>query len=250
VPQLGVKRLVRVWRPPGVDVPGARFPVLYMYDAQNLFDRVTSAFGAEWRVDETLGVLVLEERLPPMMVVGIDNSTARPCEYAPFASDPHPGCANRTTLGTATNAFLAETLKPWIDARYPTLPDRAHTGIAGASMGGQLAIHAALTYPQLFSRAAALSPSFQNERPHPLEMPAYVRERGATELRAWLDMGDAETIRDLDAMLLVGNMKTVAGALREAGADVRDEVIPAGRHHESDWAARFRQVVTWLWASR
>jgi predicted alpha/beta superfamily hydrolase len=220
-----------------------------MYDGQNLFDRVTSAFGAEWRVDETVGGLVLEGRLAPVIVVAIDNSDARPCEYAPFASDPHPGCADGTTLGAATNAFLVETLKPWVDARYPTLPDRAHTAVAGASMGGQLALHAALTHPQVFSKAAALSPSFQNVRTHPLEMPGFVRALGAQGLRAWLDMGDAETIRDLDAALLLANMKSVAGALREAGADVREVVVPSGEHHERAWAARFGDVVAWLWAT-
>jgi hypothetical protein len=62
-------------------------------------------------------------------------------------------------------------------------------------------------------------------------------------------MGDAETIRDLDAALLVSNMKAVASALQAVGADVREVVVPGGEHHERAWAARFGEVVTWLWAT-
>jgi predicted alpha/beta superfamily hydrolase len=247
MPQLGVRRTIRVLLPPGYEGSAERYPVLYMYDGQNLFDRVTSAFGDEWRVDEALGALVHEGRLGGIIVVGLDNSASRGCEYAVFPDDPHPYCAEQTAKGALTNAFLVDTLKPQIDARYRTKPDRSSTAVAGSSMGGQMALHAALTYSAVFSRVAALSPSFQNTTAGSMRMASYAREKGARGLRVAIDMGDAETIRDLDNQLLVGNMRAVAAALRDASAEVRDVVVTGGRHNERDWAARLPGIVLWLW---
>jgi len=52
---LNQQRTIRVWLPPGyADASDRKFPVLYMHDGQNCFDRATSAFGVEWQIDETL----------------------------------------------------------------------------------------------------------------------------------------------------------------------------------------------------
>jgi enterochelin esterase-like enzyme len=52
----GNKRLLRVWLPPGYSdtvASGKRYPVLYLFDGQMLFDRCTSQpFPDEWHVDE------------------------------------------------------------------------------------------------------------------------------------------------------------------------------------------------------
>ena len=52
-PQLGTQRDVLVYLPPSYGSSGRHYPVLYMQDGQNLFDRVTS-FAGEWGVDETM----------------------------------------------------------------------------------------------------------------------------------------------------------------------------------------------------
>jgi predicted alpha/beta superfamily hydrolase len=47
-------RTIIVSLPQGYDPEGARrYPVLYLHDGQNLFDRATSV-GEEWGVDETV----------------------------------------------------------------------------------------------------------------------------------------------------------------------------------------------------
>ncbi len=75
---LNQPRIIRVWLPPNYDADSnSRFPVLYMHDGQNCFDRVTSAFGNEWEIDETLTKLISEKRVPPLIVVGIDNGLAQ-----------------------------------------------------------------------------------------------------------------------------------------------------------------------------
>ena len=72
-----------------------------------------------------------------------------PCEYSVFPEDPHPNCPAGTAQGPLILEFLAETLKPLIDQRYRTLPDRLHTAIAGSSMGGSMAVAGALRRPDL-----------------------------------------------------------------------------------------------------
>ena len=83
-------RTLRVWLPPGYDEGNGqtRFPVLYLQDGQNCFDRATSAYGSEWQVDETLTRLIGDGSVPPLIVVGIDNAGAdRTREYT-FDVDP------------------------------------------------------------------------------------------------------------------------------------------------------------------
>ena len=85
-------RNLRVWLPPGyADAANAtkRYPVLYLLDAQNLFDGCTAFDHVhEWRVDETLTQLIGSGAVPPLIVVGIDNAGAqRAHEFLPW-KDP------------------------------------------------------------------------------------------------------------------------------------------------------------------
>jgi predicted alpha/beta superfamily hydrolase len=250
LPQLSTTRNVWVYLPPRLAGGPARFPVLYAFDAQNLFDRATSTYGREWQLDETLERLVRERRLPPVIVVGVESSAARACEYNVFASDPHPGCATAAALGDSTIAFLTDTLKPRIDADYPTLTAPASTGVLGSSMGGSMAMRAGLSRPDVFSRVAALSPSYQNTATSTPAMPAYVRARAAQALRIYQDMGTSEQFRDLTPAVLQANALAVDQALADAGypaAQHRLVTVDGGTHDEAAWAARVDQVLSWLW---
>ena len=147
-PELGGTRRLWLYLPPGYDTSDRRYPVLYMHDGQNLFDVATS-FAGEWEVDESLDALVREGRLPGLIVVGIDNAgDARLDEYSPWR-DRQLGKGGR---GDAYAAFLIRTLKPHVDRTWRTLPDAAHTGIAGSSMGGLISLYAGLRHPEVFGR--------------------------------------------------------------------------------------------------
>src|ERR1700684_51714 len=70
-------RMLRVWLPPRYDAPenaARHYPVLYLNDGQNLFDRATAFAGVEWQVDETADRLIRQEVIPPLIVVVIDNA--------------------------------------------------------------------------------------------------------------------------------------------------------------------------------
>jgi enterochelin esterase-like enzyme len=86
-PQLGNRRDILVYLPPSYSRTKRRYPVVYMHDGQNLFDRATS-FGEEWEVDQTLEA-ASEEGLEAI-VVGIPNlGKERLNEYSPWHDRRH-----------------------------------------------------------------------------------------------------------------------------------------------------------------
>ena len=137
--------------------PGARFPVLYMFDGHNVFFDADATYGKSWGMGE-----YLDANDVPLMVVAVDCNHRPPhgrlSEYSPFTfTDEHFGRV--IGRGKKFMDWLVEVLKPVIDERYPTLPGRETTFIAGSSMGGLMSLFAVTAYNDVFSRAAALSPS-------------------------------------------------------------------------------------------
>jgi predicted alpha/beta superfamily hydrolase len=252
MPQLNRTRTVRVYLPPAYNADTQRrYPVIYLYDGQNVFNAATTAFGTEWGVDETLQRFYYEQKTNGIIAVAIDNGTTeRGCEYNVFIDDPHPACAAGSALGDKTNQFIVETLKPYIDKNYRTHSDRANTFIVGSSMGGQMALRMALTYPSVFAKAVVLSPSYQNQLSHPLKMPDFIASlTQVLDVGVYQNMGEAEQIRDIPASTLIGNMNKVQQALLAKGFDKNKLVIyttPGAKHEEGAWAQRFPDALEWL----
>ncbi|MFN2396927.1 MAG: alpha/beta hydrolase-fold protein, partial [Bacteroidales bacterium] len=136
MPQLDRNRRIWIYLPPDYDQTQKNYPVIYMHDGQNLFDVETSFMG-EWEVDETLNDLAARGYNVPI-VVGIDNGgNHRANEYLPyFFSNLNAGGE-----GDEYMEFIVETLKPFIDNEYRTLPDRENTGIIGSSLGGVISLY-------------------------------------------------------------------------------------------------------------
>lgn len=151
MPQLQTTRRIWIYLPRGYESnPAQRYPVLYMHDGQNLFDDATS-YAGEWGIDEFLDTT----KLPPCIVVGIDNGPKRMNEYNPFDSERFG-----KGEGDAYVDFIVQTLKPFIDSGFRTMPGPKHTIIAGSSMGGLISFYALLRYPTVFGGAGVFSPSF------------------------------------------------------------------------------------------
>src|SRR5262249_24671033 len=86
-------RNLRVWLPPGYHLSqnsGRYYPVFYLNDGQNLFDPATSYIGVDWQAGRTADRLFNEGRIPPIIMVGIDNAHKdRAKEYLSYPSfDP------------------------------------------------------------------------------------------------------------------------------------------------------------------
>ena len=72
---LEVSHKIWVYLPPNYEKSSKKFPVIYMHDAQNLFDNATS-YAGEWSIDETLNDL-FKKTGKGFIVVGIENSGAK-----------------------------------------------------------------------------------------------------------------------------------------------------------------------------
>jgi predicted alpha/beta superfamily hydrolase len=236
-------RHIRVYLPPGYDSNPddrqRRYPVLYLHDGQNLFDP-EAAFkkGEHWRVGETASRLIEARTIPPMIIVGIDNTGPRRLqEYTP-THDRKRGGGDADRYGR----LLIEELKPFIDAQYRTLTDAASTGLGGSSLGGLVSLYLGLRYPQVFSRLAVMSPSVWWDRRAVLR---YVREaRPKPPLRIWVDIGTREGRHHVENAQLLR-----AGLLKNGwidGDDLHYEEIPGGTHTEAAWAERLDRVLAFL----
>jgi len=143
-------RDIIVWLPPGYNsLTNKYYPVLYMQDGQNIFDPSTSSFGIDWQIDETSDSLIKAKSINEIIIVGIYNTSRRSSEY------------NNNDTGYAYINFIINTLKPFIDSTYRTLSDKNNTAIGGSSLGGLISFIAAWEHPDIFSKAACLSPAFK-----------------------------------------------------------------------------------------
>lgn len=231
-----------VYLPPGYDdEPGRRYPVLYMLDGQNVFDQETS-FAGEWEVDETCERLISAGEIDPIIVVGIANGeTARAHEYTPW---PNPARGN---VGGGADVHLdaiTQTLVPFINREYRTMPAAEHTAFAGSSLGGLMAAYAACTRPDDFGLCAGLSPSVGWAD---YGLLSKVAASPSPTAKIYLDMGTLEGggfddanrngIDDhIDDLRRLRDALVARGCL--PGRDILMVEDEGANHHESFWAER------------
>ena len=241
MPELGGTRRLWVYLPPDYATSNKRYPVLYMHDGQNVFDDSTS-YAGEWGVDEALDSLhAAGDR--GVIVIAVDHAgQQRVNEYSPWPMRFGQG------HGDAYAKFLVETLKPWVDRTYRTLPDRDHTGIAGSSMGGLISFYAALRYPDVFGKAGIFSPAFwiapnayamAAQAPRPHRLTRFYIISGALEVAA----GEASGIYQRDQERMV---ETLSARGYQLGSQLFARIAPDGRHTESFWRREFPAAYHWL----
>lgn len=159
-------RPVDIWLPPGYQTGTARYPVLYMHDGQNLFERLSGFGGEHWGIREAITHLIREGRIRAPIVVGVwNNPELRRAEYMPEKAYAEARVAQvfqqwagpEVPRSNAYLKFLVEDVKSFIDATYRTLPTTTDTYIMGSSMGGLISLYALEEYPHVFGGAACLS---------------------------------------------------------------------------------------------
>lgn len=234
MPQLNRYRRIWIYYPPDYEASRKNYPVLYMHDGQNLFDQQTS-YAGEWEVDETLNELFeLGYEVP--IVVGVDNGGVnRTEEYTPWVN---PGYSSGN--GEAYMQFIVETLKPYIDANFRTLPDRENTGIMGSSLGGLISHFGVFQHTEVFGKAGLFSPSYWFSD----SVWAFTASAQAGHwLRVYQMCGSAEG-SNTDVNMLRMSDSLIAIGLPET--NIKNVVIPGGQHNEALWRGQFRAAYLWL----
>ena len=236
IPNLNaISHKVWIYLPPNYDQTSKKYPVIYMHDAQNLFDAATS-YAGEWEVDETLNKLY-EKTGKGFIVVGIENGgEERLNEYTPWENKKYGG-----GKGAIYVDFIVKTLKPYIDDQYRTKKQQKHTGLMGSSLGGLISYYGGLQYPKTFGKIGALSTSFWYSE----NVVDFTQEKGNLKnVKLFLLVGGKEgddTDKDtqkMEKLLLKTGFKP---------KNLKTKINPEGKHNEAFWRSEFSAIVSWLY---
>jgi S-formylglutathione hydrolase FrmB len=124
--------------------PSRRFPTIYII--QGLTGMVEAWLNRkpfQPNVPELIDALFAVPATPPAIVVYVDAFTA--LGGSQFVDSPAIG---------RYHSYLCDEVVAFVDARYRTLPDAAHRGIAGKSSGGYGAMITPMLRPDLFGGLA------------------------------------------------------------------------------------------------
>lgn len=234
MPGLDRKRQIRIYLPPHYAESNKRYPVLYMHDAQNLFDDATS-YSGEWKVDEVLNSLSESDHLD-LIVVGIDNGQdKRLNELNPWNSQQFGISEAKEYLD-----FIVKIVKPAIDQQYRTLSDRQNTAMMGSSMGGLITHYAVVKYPEVFSKAGIFSPSYMiaNE-----SIGFFDATPAAKDTRLYFYAGDSE-----GGSMVIDAQKVYSAELKNGHLSdgIVFSVVAGAGHNEAAWHNEFARAVVWL----
>jgi len=229
-PQLKTTKKIWIYLPEDYSATAKKYSVIYMHDAQNLFDSKT-AYSGEWNVDEKLDSLKA-----PVIVVGIEHGNdKRIDELTPFKNEKYGG-------GNADNYldFIVKTLKPYIDKNYRTKPKAKNTIIMGSSLGGLVSYYAILKYPETFGKAGVFSPSFW------FSNDIYTLPEKAPKIKTkiYFLCGDKESddmVKDMTKMeRLLDTKRCYCLHL------TKSKIVKGGEHNEKLWRDGFVKAVLWL----
>lgn len=233
-PQRDTHRDIDIFLPPSYRSSRRRYPVVYMQDGQNLADPHRAFGGQTWGLEAAISALA--SRGIEAIVAAVPNmGEERLREYSPFFDAKHGGGD-----GDAYLAYLERTVKPLVDRRFRTRPEREATGIFGSSMGALLSLYAFFRAPDTFGFTGAMSPSiwFANRA-----IVTYIEHDGVPTGRIYLDCGTEEgagTVRDA---------RQLARVLERKG--YRDDSLrfieaQGGQHKEPHWGARLVPALEFL----
>ena len=222
------ERCAYIYLPEFYDIDETRrYPVMYMFDGHNVFVDEDATYGKSWGMKN-----YMDWTRKPLIIVAVEcnhEGNNRLKEYAPFDYE-NPEHGPIEGQGPRYMEWLVNTLKPYVDANYRTMPDRNNTIIAGSSMGGLMAMYGVTAYNHVFQRAACLSPSLWTNPEKILGIVESADIKNDTTI--YMDYGSEEmfnhpgnvaALMDMDRLLVT---KRVNLAFR---------IVPGGTHSEGSW---------------
>ena len=182
-------RGIWVYLPPTyVENSESRFGVLYMHDAQNLFDPALAFGGNEWKVDETIDAGAEDGSIRETIVVGVENTAARIDELTPTPDATEGGAGGKADQYLS---MIIDEIKPTIDKDLRTIPAREQTGIMGSSLGGLVSAYAGVRRADVFGLVGEMSPSTWWDNTEILGEVSTTPTRPAKPVRVYVDSGDS-----------------------------------------------------------
>jgi predicted alpha/beta superfamily hydrolase len=236
-PQLKTTKKIWIYLPKDYNATKKKYPVIYMHDAQNLFDAKTSFVG-EWNVDEKLDSLKAQ-----VIVVGIEHGNEKRIdELTPYKNEKYGG-------GNANNylEFIVKTLKPEIDAKYRTKTNARNTAIMGSSLGGLVSYYAILKYPDVFGKAGVFSPAFWINHKEIIEL---TEKTPKIKAKIYFLCGDNEG-DEIYKNMLVSQVTYIDILISQKRCECKNltkvKIVKGGQHNEKLWRDGFANAFLWLY---
>lgn len=252
-------RRIFIYLPWNYEETSNYYPVIYMQDGQNLWDSKLANFGG-WKVDTTLDRLIAEEKIRPVIVVGIENSSARVEEYVGFSAyhglkeayDPNE---QKRMVGYSQRYldFIVNELIPFIKRNYRIIVEEMV--VAGSSFGAGISLYLGFSRPDIFQGIGAFS--FGNYSPEDknrgirrvLQVQPYLSEHippSDGKRKIYLDCGG----KGIDAIFLEASRKLHRDLVKKGWKEGKDYLYVEdlmADHNEIAWAKRFEQFALFMW---
>ncbi|WP_414734293.1 alpha/beta hydrolase [Cecembia rubra] len=237
IPQLNKKRKVWALLPHDYDTSKEYYPVLYLQDAQNLFNE-SSPFG-NWQIDKKLAVMS-DYGIGGIIIIAIEHAEReRLLEYN----------VGKTLLGEGQGKkyirFVTDTLKPFVDKNFRTKPEREFTGIGGSSMGGLVSIFSGLMYPEVYGKLMIFSPSLWVI---PKIKFSFLDFFEPMETKIYLYAGGDESETMVKHVKKFKKRLLKREGIREK-MNVNLSINMEGKHNETYWSDEFPKAIEWLFFS-
>jgi enterochelin esterase family protein len=221
-----------IYTPPGYKNDGDRCWLMIAFD------------GGFLMMDVTLDNLLAAGKIPPLVVVGVENA-------GPQTRLRDLNCSDRFAR------FLAKELVPWARKTYRVYDDPAHTIVGGMSLGGKMAAYCGLKHSAVFGKVLSQSGSFVTsagqESPAALwdgESPGLLARQFAQTrplpLEFYLEVGRYETTLTSSQLLETRRLRDV---LEAKGYRVSYSEFVGG-HNEVCWRGSFADAIMALTTER
>lgn len=244
--QLGNKRPIYIFLPPGYHQTSDYYPVLYLNDGQDV---------TQLQLHNTLATLFARQKIQPIVVVAIPTNENRLHEYGTAV------CPNARGLGSQAaqyTHFLLHDLMPTIERGFRVLRGGENTAVLGISLGGLSAFDIAWNHPQQFQTVGVFSGSFwwrstPNETrfpPDTLIMREQVRQGVYRPgFRAWFEAATQDETGDRDNNGVIDAIQDTQELIEElvnlGHQDVVYWEVAGGRHDYDTWVKVLPHFLQW-----
>lgn len=222
------KRVAYIYLPDSYNKePDRKYPVMYMFDGHNVFFDSDATYGKSWGMAQ-----FMQKSKKQLIIVAVEcnhEGNSRLQEYSPVNFE-NASLGKIKGKGKIYMNWLVKTLKPYIDSKYRTFPDRKNTIICGSSMGGLMALYGAVSYNRYFQRAACLSPSLWVNDGAVLELIA--KARISRDTCIYMDYGSEEMFNHAAN---AAALTSTSHLLLNKHVNLAFRIVPGGTHSEASW---------------
>ena len=233
IPQLNKTRKIWALLPHDYDNSSEHYPVLYLQDAQNLFNE-KAEFG-NWDIDKKLAVMS-EYKIGKIIVIAIEHAEEdRIKEYN----------VGKTVLGKGQGKkyirFVTDTLKPFVDSTFRTKKEREFTGIGGSSMGGLVSIFSGLRNPEVYGKLMIFSPSLWVVP----ELKISPKKANTADTKIYLYGGGDESKTMIEHIKSFKD-NLLSSEFVQDKSQINLSINRHGKHSETYWSDEFPKAIEWL----